>query len=341
MIDAPPSIGDSDTRRFSMRLAFVGLLAASGLFAPQLAEPVAADELGAQKDRPEAFAQNDEEYAQIVEKYNDLLKQKRFDEAIIVAKQAQLLQPENLTSELMVLKAKYARQAALNAGEGLALARIRLDARLGSKIASIDRVCQLSDAQKQKLELAGRGDIKRLFDFVDSQQLPVEEGVVRDEKKLRERSSLLNADADALRLALARGAFEDSSLFAKTLKTTLTAEQAAAYDAAPTTTAAPPTPLEGSLIRWVDPVARKVWISRGEADGIQPRQIYRVSTKPQARRDPGVPPAGRADEKTFKGWIQITRVLEENLAEARIIEDDADRPIAKGDSIVPHRVDPN
>src|SRR5258708_23509875 len=56
----------------------------------------------------------DQDDAEKVGKYNELLKQKRFDEAIVLAKQAQLLQPENPTSELMVLKAKYAKQEDFN-----------------------------------------------------------------------------------------------------------------------------------------------------------------------------------------------------------------------------------
>ena len=53
-------------------------------------------------------------YAEKVEKYNELLQQKRFDEAIVLAKEARVLQPENPVSELMVLKAKFARQDDFN-----------------------------------------------------------------------------------------------------------------------------------------------------------------------------------------------------------------------------------
>lgn len=38
---------------------------------------------------------------------------------------------------------------------------------LAEKIASIDRKCELTDLQKRKLELAGRGDVARLFGRVD------------------------------------------------------------------------------------------------------------------------------------------------------------------------------
>ncbi len=55
----------------------------------------------------------EQEFAETVEQYNDLLRQKRFDDAIRIAEKARLLQPENPVGRLMVLKAKqqvYARQ---------------------------------------------------------------------------------------------------------------------------------------------------------------------------------------------------------------------------------------
>ncbi|HEV3026900.1 MAG TPA: hypothetical protein VG457_04965, partial [Planctomycetota bacterium] len=56
----------------------------------------------------------EQDFAEKVEKYNELLKQKRFDEAVVLGKEARLLQPENPMSELMVLKAKYAKQEDFN-----------------------------------------------------------------------------------------------------------------------------------------------------------------------------------------------------------------------------------
>src|SRR5258707_11945120 len=46
-------------------------------------------------------------------------------------------------------------------------ARGRLDSLLMLNIESVAQVCGLSEAQRQKLWLAGRGDIKRFFDSVD------------------------------------------------------------------------------------------------------------------------------------------------------------------------------
>jgi hypothetical protein len=363
MADTSSTIGHTDPRRFSTRLACMPFLTVLCLSVPALGVLAAEEEPGAPDDLGQNKVRIEDEYAKKVEKYNDLLKQKRFNEAIVLAKQAQLLQPENPMSELMVLKAKYAAQEDFNAsrrlidfevaasnqepaqmrasiapgvldhfifGEGRATIRMRLDSRLAHRIASVDQNCRLANAQKERLELAGRGDIKRLFDRVDALQPEFHEDQVVDDRELQSWALTLSVHAADIRRTHRAGIFEDGSLFAKTLKTTLTANQAAAY------AAAPPTPPEGSLVRWVDAADKKVWIGLGEADGVQPRTIYRVHKKPQAQRRPGEPQADRANA-WIKGTIEVTRVLEENLSEARIVEEDVGNPIAKGDPIAPEQ----
>jgi len=54
------------------------------------------------------------DFSEKVEKYNDLLKQKRFDDAIIVSNEVRQLQPDNPVAEVMLYKAKLARQDDLN-----------------------------------------------------------------------------------------------------------------------------------------------------------------------------------------------------------------------------------
>src|SRR5262245_20658009 len=46
-------------------------------------------------------------------------------------------------------------------------ARKRLEVVLALRADAVDRVCSLSDVQKKKLKLAGRGDIKRFFDQIE------------------------------------------------------------------------------------------------------------------------------------------------------------------------------
>ena len=52
-------------------------------------------------------------------------------------------------------------------GDNASEARRRLESQLAMQIAGIDRACSLTNVQKKKLQLAGRGDIKRCFDHVD------------------------------------------------------------------------------------------------------------------------------------------------------------------------------
>ena len=66
------------------------------------------------KREEETKVRIDQDFAEKVQKYNELLTQKRFDEAIVLAKQARLLQPDSPVAELMVYKAKFAKQEDFN-----------------------------------------------------------------------------------------------------------------------------------------------------------------------------------------------------------------------------------
>jgi hypothetical protein len=103
-------------------------------------------------------------------------------------------------------------------------ARARLEARLAWEIRRIDQVYGLSPEQKHKLEVAGRGDIKRLFDDVRKQQERLESarGDVLQYRAILKGLKPLRVDAHLL--------FIDGSLFAKTLKTTLSPAQRARYE---------------------------------------------------------------------------------------------------------------
>jgi flagellar hook-basal body complex protein FliE len=104
-----------------------------------------------------------------------------------------------------------------------ATARQRFDALLKSRIDEIDGNCRLSEEQKQKLQLMGCGDIKQIFDSFD---------------KAKRQFNLLNNDMQKLReirplvepIQMAQHSlFQDGSLFAKSLRHTLTEEQFARY----------------------------------------------------------------------------------------------------------------
>jgi hypothetical protein len=85
-------------------------------------------------------------------------------------------------------------------------------------------------------------------------------------------------------------------------------------------------------VRWIDPVGRKVWISLGEADGLKPRTTFSVYKKTNSGVARGTQ-KGQIGGQDIKGAIEVTRVLEANLSEARIVDEDLYAPIAKGDPI--------
>jgi hypothetical protein len=210
-----------------------------------------------------------------------------------------------------------------------ATASILLEAQLSEKLASVDRSCGLTSVEIQRLQLAGRGDIKRYFDRVDSLRSKFQEGPDTDDEKDRAWAETLEVEAATLRRTLNTGVFEDGSLFAKILKKTLTADQAAAYDKAP------PMPPDFFVVkRWIDPIDRKVWIAIGESDGVKPGTTYHTRKKPRAQRTSGKPDAA-SGEDAINGTIEVTRVLGEKLSEARILGEKSANPIAKGDAIVP------
>jgi hypothetical protein len=108
-----------------------------------------------------------------------------------------------------------------------ASARQRLEATVTLHIEDIDRACRLSDAQKQKLQLAGRGDIKRLFDGYEAAKRKFHL-LNNDVQKLQD----VMPDVAPMQNALRGGSFLDNSLLLKILPHTLTGEQIAHHDVA-------------------------------------------------------------------------------------------------------------
>jgi hypothetical protein len=104
-------------------------------------------------------------------------------------------------------------------------ARQWLDAQLARQIEKIDRAYDLTAAQKQKLRLAGRGNIKRFFDRYES---------VKEEFSLTggdgQKSLALQQEIQSLQAA-ANDLFHEDSLLFKSLLHTLTGEQLARYQA--------------------------------------------------------------------------------------------------------------
>jgi uncharacterized protein YjbI with pentapeptide repeats len=102
--------------------------------------------------------------------------------------------------------------------------RRELNVYLRRKIAETDLICGLSERQKQKLQLAGRGDLKRLFDRIDESRRKL---MNADESEADAILQKLREDAEALKAAVRSEPFEQGSLLSKTWARTLTPEQAA------------------------------------------------------------------------------------------------------------------
>jgi hypothetical protein len=104
-------------------------------------------------------------------------------------------------------------------------ARKRLDTMLALQAYEVDRICAMSEDQKRKLQLAGRGDIKRFFDRVEESRKKFQL-VNNDQNKLPE----ILQEIQPLHASLQSGLFADDSIFAKTLRVTLTPEQLKQYE---------------------------------------------------------------------------------------------------------------
>ena len=92
-------------------------------------------------------------------------------------------------------------------------ARAHGEAVLAQLIDQMDHVRKLTPVEKQKLLLAGRGDLKRLFDRIEDRRRTFE-SLRTDVDRCRELLGTL----EPLHRRLVRGPFEAESLFFKTLK---------------------------------------------------------------------------------------------------------------------------
>jgi hypothetical protein len=102
-------------------------------------------------------------------------------------------------------------------------ARTKLDSLLALRIDEVDRLCGLTDVQKQKLHLAGRGDVKRFFDRVEESKRKFASGQAGLNPNVWQELQPLQGELNA-------GLFGEESLYAKMVKRILTAEQSARYD---------------------------------------------------------------------------------------------------------------
>jgi hypothetical protein len=109
--------------------------------------------------------------------------------------------------------------------------RLRLERMAYARVESVNRICELTDAQKGKLQLACRGDIRRLFDSADDLRQQLESRCIdaADIRQIPELVDELSRQVQPLRARLNFGQFDDHSLFSKVLRHILTSEQVVKY----------------------------------------------------------------------------------------------------------------
>jgi hypothetical protein len=102
-------------------------------------------------------------------------------------------------------------------------ARTKLDSALTLKIDELERLCGLSEGQKKKLLLAGKGDIKRFFDKVED---------LKRKAAIGQNGMNQNVwqDLQPLQAELNTGLFGEDSLYTKMVRRTLNDGQMAHFE---------------------------------------------------------------------------------------------------------------
>lgn len=110
-----------------------------------------------------------------------------------------------------------------------AAARARFENILTKKLAALHRTCGLSDGLRSKLELAGRGDLKRFFDRIDGLRTEVCNPDSDTSDGQFVWNKLTMRKCEWLQRKLSADLFGYGSLFDKTLRNTLSPEQLVRY----------------------------------------------------------------------------------------------------------------
>ena len=104
--------------------------------------------------------------------------------------------------------------------------RQRIETQIKLQMGEIERVCQLSEAQKQRLQLAARGDVQRFWQEFETLRQKFN-AVKHDEERANQMWEVIQP----LQLKQARGLTGPGSLLMKLMKTTLTPRQFSQYEA--------------------------------------------------------------------------------------------------------------
>jgi hypothetical protein len=108
------------------------------------------------------------------------------------------------------------------------LGQQRLQEQINLQLVELQNVCQLTAEQKEKLELAARGDLRRFME-----EVAVQRRSFNAKKNANDQEAMNNIwqDVQPLQMKLARGLTSAGSLLVKTVPKTLTPEQAERYEA--------------------------------------------------------------------------------------------------------------
>jgi len=108
---------------------------------------------------------------------------------------------------------------------GLSQGRKRIDASLNLLMGHLDRTCQLTTEQKQKLRLAGEGDLKRFLNRYEKARQRFQ-ALRNDQNKLGE----IFQEIQPLQHEIRVGLFGEGSIFFKTVNSTLDEDQNAKFE---------------------------------------------------------------------------------------------------------------
>jgi hypothetical protein len=110
-------------------------------------------------------------------------------------------------------------------GKTLDQTDLALRSQFALQVDAVNCAGELSSAQREKLQLAGEGDLKRLSRSIN-QLRDKYRAIGQDLEKYND----FNIEASRLRTKIQSGVYDDSSLFQKVLRQTLNREQAARYE---------------------------------------------------------------------------------------------------------------
>ena len=119
-------------------------------------------------------------------------------------------------------------QWVFNRWGGADASKARLEANLELRIDDLCRACSMTELQKKKLKLAGLGDVKRFYDRVEDLKRKYTVSASASQPNFNVNN--IWQEMQPLQIELNNGFFNDDSLFMKTVKNTLNADQAKRYD---------------------------------------------------------------------------------------------------------------